>query len=59
MTATDAIKDNVYALAGEAVNFLHEVLMLVVIRSGKEAPAASTLTRTSPTSARGTRLQRP
>ena len=30
MGATDAVKDNVYALTREAVNFFHEVLMLVV-----------------------------
>ena len=30
MRATDAVKDNVYALAREAVNLFHEVLMLVV-----------------------------
>ena len=32
MGATDAVKDNVYALAREAVNFFHEVLMLVINR---------------------------
>ncbi len=30
MGATDAVKDNVYTLAREAVNFFHEVLMLVI-----------------------------
>src|SRR5262245_35116233 len=30
MRATDAVKDDVYALARKAVNFVHEVLMLVV-----------------------------
>jgi hypothetical protein len=30
MRTTDAVKDDIYALAREAVNFLHEVLMLVV-----------------------------
>ena len=28
--ATDGVKDDVHALAREAVNFLHEVLMLVI-----------------------------
>jgi hypothetical protein len=28
--ATDAVKDDVYTLAREAVNFCHEVLMLVI-----------------------------
>ena len=32
MGATDAVKDNVYALAREAVNFFHEVEMLVINR---------------------------
>ncbi len=32
MGATDAVKDNVYALAREAVNFFHEVQMLVINR---------------------------
>ena len=30
MRATDAVKDNVYTLECEAVNFFHEVLMLVI-----------------------------
>ena len=30
MGTTDAVKDNVYARAREAVNFFHEVLMLVI-----------------------------
>ena len=30
MAATDAVKDNVYTVACEAVNFFHEVLMLVI-----------------------------
>ena len=30
MGATDAVKDNIYALAREAVDFFHEVLMLVI-----------------------------
>ena len=30
MRATDAVKDNVYALAREAVDFFNEVLMLVI-----------------------------
>ena len=30
MGTTDGVKDDVYALAREAVNFFHEVLMLVV-----------------------------
>jgi hypothetical protein len=30
MRATDAVKDNVYALARQAVNFFHKVLMLVI-----------------------------
>jgi hypothetical protein len=30
MGAADAVKDNVYTLAREAVNFFHEVLMLVI-----------------------------
>ena len=30
MATTDAVKDNVYTLAREAVNFFHEVLMLVI-----------------------------
>ena len=32
MGSTDAVKDNVYALAREAVNFFHEVEMLVINR---------------------------
>jgi hypothetical protein len=28
--AADAVKDNVYTLAREAVNFFHELLMLVI-----------------------------
>ena len=30
MRATDAVKDHVYTLARAAVNFFHEVLMLVI-----------------------------
>jgi hypothetical protein len=30
MSATDAVKDDVYTLAREAVNFFHEVLILVI-----------------------------
>jgi hypothetical protein len=30
MAAPDAVKDNVYTLAREAMNFFHEVLMLVI-----------------------------
>lgn len=36
MGATDAIKDNVHALARETVNFFHEVEMLVVNRDTPE-----------------------
>jgi len=32
MGATDAVKDNVYALARQAVNFFNEVPMLVINR---------------------------
>jgi hypothetical protein len=32
MRATDAVKDNVHALACEAVHFFHEVLLLVINR---------------------------
>ena len=32
MGTTDAVKDNVYALTREAVNFFHEVEMLVINR---------------------------
>ena len=32
MGATDAVKDDVHALAREAVNFFHEVQMLVINR---------------------------
>jgi hypothetical protein len=32
MGATDAVKDNVYAFAREAVKFFHEVEMLVINR---------------------------
>ncbi len=30
MATTDAVKDDVYTLVREAVNFFHEVLMLVI-----------------------------
>jgi hypothetical protein len=30
MSAADAVKDNVYTFAREAVNFFHKVLMLVI-----------------------------
>ncbi len=30
MCAADAVKDDVYTLAREAVNFSHEVLMLII-----------------------------
>ena len=30
MGTTDTVKDDVYTLAHEAVNFFHEVLMLVI-----------------------------
>ena len=30
MGTTDPVKDDVYSLAREAVNFFHEVLMLVI-----------------------------
>jgi hypothetical protein len=36
MGATDAVKDNVYALAREAMNFVHEVELLVVNRDTAE-----------------------
>ena len=36
MGATDAVKDNVYALACEAVNLVHEVELLVIDRDTAE-----------------------
>jgi hypothetical protein len=46
MRTTDRVKDGVHALAGEAVDFLHKVLMLVINgdisgRSGGAPDAAS------------------
>jgi hypothetical protein len=36
MGATDAVKDNVYALARQAANFFHEVEMLVINRDSAQ-----------------------
>jgi hypothetical protein len=36
MAATDAVKDNVYAISREAVNLLHEVEMLVINRDAAQ-----------------------
>ncbi len=36
MAAPDAVKDNVYAIAREAVNLFHEVEMLVIDRDAAQ-----------------------
>jgi hypothetical protein len=36
MAAPDAVKDNVYAIAREAVNLFHEVEMLVINRDAAQ-----------------------
>jgi hypothetical protein len=36
MAAPDAVKDNVYATAREAVNLFHEVAMLVINRDAAQ-----------------------
>jgi hypothetical protein len=41
--ATDAVKDNVYALARQAENFFHEVEMLVISRDSADSETAEGL----------------
>ena len=36
VSTTDRVKDGVHALAREAVNFFHEVLMLVINRDAAQ-----------------------
>ena len=40
---TDGVKDNVHALAREAMNFLHKVLMLVINRHRPRSETAGAL----------------
>ena len=45
MRATDAFKDSVNALTREAVNFRHEVLMLIIDRDTAEVGYRGRLSR--------------